>query len=145
MTQWERGGPSPEPGNAADLPPAGSTAAAVVEAEETVFSLIAARARSHSTAHLALTAVIGVLDAAAIAWAHPSFWPVAMLFAAAGAYGAWGLIDRAVAHRAAKGPSDAASTMGLRVLRESVALLGLVAVVAAVAGIFGASLGTWIS
>lgn len=111
--------------------------------EETIFSLLAARAQSHSRRHLALTAVVGLVDAVALAWAHPALWWVAAVLAAGGAYGAWGVADRAVTDRIAAGALHTPVTGLLRVLREVTALLGLIAILAAVGGIWDASLGGW--
>ena len=146
MDGWNRDDPSREPGSTLRLtaaPPA--TSAPRTEDDETVFTIIAARARSHEIAHLVLTAVIGFVDAAAIGWAHPTFWPVALLFAAAGAYGTWGLLDRAVSVRSRAGRDRGPGTDALRILRETVALLGIAAVVAAAGGLFATQFDGWIS
>ena len=145
MDGWDRDDPSPEPGGAHGLAAAPPATAPPADADETVFTIIAARARSHSPAHLVLTAAIGFIDAAAIAWAHPSWWAVALLFTAAGAYGTWGLLDRAVAFRVQSGHPSGAATHGLRIAREAVTLLGVVAFVAGVGGIFGKQFEGWIS
>lgn len=145
MDGWDRVDPSPEPGRARDLGSAHSPAPQAAEDDETVFTIIAERARGHSTSHLLLTAAIGFIDAVAIGWAHPTFWSVALLFAAAGAYGSWGLLDRAVSFRAESGRAHAPTTEGLRILRETVALLGLAAVVLAVGGMFATQFDGWIS
>ena len=85
MDGWDRDDPSPELGSARSLTAAPPAAAPMPGDGETVFTIIAERARGHSTSHLLLTAAIGFIDAAAIGWAHPSFWSLALLFAAAGA------------------------------------------------------------
>ena len=145
MDGWNRDDPSPELGSAQGLTHAPPDAAPRAEDDETVFTIIAARARNHTTSHLLLTAAIGFIDAAAIGWAHPTFWPVATLFAAAGAYGTWGLLDRAVAVRVETGLISGAATECLRIVREIVALLGLIAVVLALGGMFGTQFDGWIS
>ena len=116
-----------------------------VASDETVFSVIASRARSHSPAHLALTAVIGVIDAAALGSAHPGAWSVAAVFAAAGAYGLWGLLDRGLDLLVAAGKRDSPLTNLTRIVREMVAVLGFIAIVAAAAGLFGTTFNGWIS
>lgn len=145
MDTWDRDDPSPETGGAHTLAAPTPATAPLAEADETVFTIIAARARSHSPTHLILTATIGFIDAAAIAWAHPTWWAVALLFTAAGAYGTWGLLDRAVAFRIRSGRPRGAATGGLRIARETVALFGIAAVVAAVGGLFGTQFDGWIS
>ena len=111
--------------------------------EETIFSVLAARAQSQSRVHLAMTAVIGLVDAVALGWAHPALWSIAAVLAAGGAYGAWGLIDRVLAGRVAAGALDTPGTNALRILREVTALTGLLALLAAFGGIWDASLGGW--
>ena len=145
MDGWDRNDPSPEPGPARSLAQAPPAAAEPGEDGETIFTVIAGRARSHSAAHLVLTAAIGFVDAAAIAWAHPTAWWVALLFAAAGAYGSWGLLDRGVAFRVGKGHPGGPVTAGLRIARETMALLGMVAVIAGVGGFIGTQFDGWIS
>ena len=145
MDGWDRDDPASEAGRARSLMSARPGTAPLAEDDETVFTIIAERARGHSTSHLLLTAAIGFIDAASIGWAHPSFWSVALLFAAAGAYGSWGLLDRMVSVRAASGRAHGPATEGLRILRETVALLGLAAVVVAVGGMFATQFDGWIS
>ncbi len=115
------------------------------ESRETVFSVLAARARTHPRAHLALTTIIGAVDAIALGWAHPALWPLATLFGAVGAYGAWGLLDRLLADRRAPGatPFAPSHVSALRVVREMTAIVGVIAALAAVGGIWDASLGGW--
>jgi len=113
------------------------------DSHETVFSVLAARARSHSRTHLALTTLIGLADAAALAWAHPQLWSMAALFAAPGAYGAWGLVDRALSDRVAAGSFDTPMTNVLRIVRVVIGVAGTLAAIAAVGGIWDASLGGW--
>ena len=116
-----------------------------VSTEETVFSLLADRARGHSIGHLVLAAAVGVIDAVALVWSHPAAWALAALCAAAGAYGLWGLADRALTVRVEGGRQDSLLTSLIRVIREVTALVGFGAAIAAGAGLFGAALGTWIS
>ena len=144
MDGWDRNDPSPERASARTVTVAPAAGTSRVEDGETIFTIIAARARGHSISHLILTAAIGLIDAAAIAWAHPAFWPAALLLGAAGAYGAWGLLDRAVEYRSRNGLAGGATTMGVRVLREMVALVGVAAVIAAVGGLFATQFDGWI-
>ena len=145
MNGWDPNDPSPERGHARSLTAAPPATARLGEDDETVFTIIADRARSHSVAHLVQTAAIGFIDAAAIGWAHPAWWSVALLFAAAGAYGSWGLLDRAVACRVEGGHPGGSATATLRIARETIALLGIVAVIAAVGGMIGTQFDGWIS
>ncbi len=145
MDGWDRDNPSPEQGSTRTLIHAPPATGRLTEDDETVFTIIAARARNHSLPHLVLTAAIGFTDAAAIGWGHPGWWSVALLFAAAGAYGTWGLLDRWVSFRTETGHASGAATEALRIARESIALLGVVAVVAAVGGMVGTQFEGWIS
>jgi hypothetical protein len=128
-----------------DLEPVAVTPPPAVGSEETIFTMLAARARGHSVGHLALTATIGVVDAAALGWSHPGAWSVAAVFLAAGAYGFWGLIDRLLGVRVEAGLLEAPLTNAIRVLREVVALVGFIAVLAAAGGMFGTIFDGWIS
>jgi len=112
-------------------------------ADETVLSVLATRARSHSRLHLTATTLIGLADAAALAWAQPHLWPLAALFAAAGGYGAWGLVDRALSDRIAAGFLDTPTTKSLRLARVVIGVGGALAAIAATGGIWDASLGGW--
>lgn len=111
--------------------------------DETVLSVLATRARSHSRTHLALTATIGVADAVVLAWAHPQFWSIAALFATAGAYGAWGLVDRALSDRPGDGSFATPTTYVLRISRAIIGVAGILLAIAAVGGIWDAALGGW--
>jgi len=119
--------------------------AASVGPDESIFDLLSARARGHSRGHLALATIIGGVDAAALGWAHPTLWPLATLFAAAGAYGAWGLMDRALTDHAPdrSRPFRPAVAFAVRVTRDMLAIVGVMATVAALAGIWAATIGEW--
>src|SRR5688500_3191224 len=131
-----QGGTAPLLPGVEDRPPGqlpGEAAPAAPAAGETIFTLIADRARSHSTFHLALTAIVGIIDALAIGWARPTFWPVAALFAAMGAYGAWGYVDRAIVRMEQGQPSRGArfALSGLYGARVGTAVLGVIAAIVA--------------
>src|SRR5688572_23257845 len=64
--------------------PEAISALSEVDPEESVFAVLAARARTHSRLHLLATTIIGAVDAVALGVAHPALWPLATLFAAAG-------------------------------------------------------------
>ncbi len=110
---------------------------------ETVLSVLATRARSHSRTHLALAASIGVADAVVLGWAHPHFWPIAALFAAAGAYASWGLVDRALSDRPGGGPFATPTKYALRISRVITGVAGILLAIAALGGIWDAALGGW--
>ena len=76
-------------------PLAGGVAASqAVEPEETIFTVLAGRARTHASSHLWLTAAIGGIDAVALMIGRPTLWWVAAACAAVAAYAVWGLVDR---------------------------------------------------
>ena len=112
-------------------------------ADETVLSVLATRARSHSRTHLALAATIGFADAVVLAWAHPQFWSIAALFATAGAYASWGLIDRALSDRLGDGSFDTPTKYALRISRAVTGIAGVLLAIAALGGIWDAALGGW--
>ena len=99
------------------------------ESTETVFTVLAGQARSHSRAHLWITAIVGAVDAAWIFAVYPSLWWLASAFAAGGAYGLWGITDRAIA--------DGRGGRWSRVLRVARAGLALGGVIAAAAALYG--------
>jgi hypothetical protein len=73
----------------ASVSPAGSATP-----DETIFSVLAGRARTRARSHLWLTAGIGGIDAVALMIGRPSLWWLAAACGAVGAYGVWGLVDR---------------------------------------------------
>lgn len=111
--------------------------------DETVLSVLATRARSHSRTHLALAATIGIADAVVLGWAHPQFWSIAAFFAAAGAYASWGLVDRALSDRLGDGSFATPTTYALRISRAIIGVAGILLAIAAVGGIWDAALGGW--
>ena len=79
-------------------PVAGGIAASqAVEPDETIFSVLAGRARTRAPSHLRITAAIGGIDAVALMIARPALWWAAAACAAVAAYALWGLVDRALA------------------------------------------------
>ena len=66
------------------------------EPDESVHTVLAAQARSHTTGELWRT-VVGSATNAVLLWTQfPSFHWLAAAFAAVTAYGCWGLADRAI-------------------------------------------------
>ena len=112
---------------------------AIDEPAGNVFTVLATQARSHSRAHLWITAVVGTVDAAWLTVAHPSLWWLASAFAAGGAYGLWGITDRAIA-----GADVGNRTDTLRIVRLALAAGGAVAAAAAMYGLMAAAFRGWI-
>src|SRR5690348_12720199 len=92
---------------------AGSEVAIEAPANETVFTVLAGQVRTRSSAHLWMTAAIGVIDSVALGVAWPALWWVATGFVAVTAYAVWGLADRGL-ERALTGDSTAAETTAER-------------------------------
>jgi hypothetical protein len=116
---------------------------------ETVFTVLAGQVRTRSSAHLWMTAAIGVIDSVALGVAWPGLWWVATGFVAVTAYAAWGLADRGL-ERALGGNSAAAEAnierrpwlpIALRGAKGLALVVGIAAVLATVAGFLVGALG----
>jgi hypothetical protein len=103
------------------------------DGEETVFSVLAGRARTRASAHLWLTAGIGGVDAVALMATRPTLWWVAAGCATVSMYAIWGLADRALSHL----DENARRRWKPRVLRG----VRVLAVAAGVAGAVATALG----
>ena len=109
-------------------------------ADETIFSVLAGRARSRPLSHLWITAVVGGVDAIALAIARPGLWWIAAACAAVTGYATWGIADRAferldpIARKGVKG-------VALRIVRVLAVACGILGAVATVVGFLGASVG----
>ena len=116
---------------------------ALADANANVFSILAQRAASRSTAELWTTTLGGSINAAFIWMQHPSLHWLGAGCAAVAAYGIWGLADRAIETR----PAEREYGVGFALLRATRALsipAGIVAAVAAVGIFMAAALGGWI-
>lgn len=109
-------------------------------ADETVFSVLATRARSRAPAHLWITFAVGAIDAVALMAARPTLWWVAAAFAGVASYAAWGLADRALS---APGPVALRDSkwLGLQGVRGIAIVGGIAATAVTVFGFVGAALG----
>jgi hypothetical protein len=112
--------------------------------DATLLEVLAARARSSSARRLAVDCIVGAVIAAAVL-RRDSALKIVMTSAAVClvAYGAWGLVDRAVAMSATKTGTRAATA--LKVLRALIAVCGVLAAVGVLLGVWALALGTWIS
>ena len=127
----------------------GSGAAIEAAPDETVFTVLAGHARTRSSAHLWITAAIGIIDSVAVAVAWPALWWVATGFIAVTAYAVWGLADRRVADASLSEPADGAAPdearpwlpLALRILKGLALVGGTAAVLATVAGFLIGALG----
>ena len=110
--------------------------------DESLRSILAERARAASDGRLILDVAAGLLVVLALAIWHPRVWvaPLSMGVTLA-AYGAWGLVDREIAERAAVADSRLARV--LRILRGFAAIAGVLAAVVACFAILKIGLGEW--
>ena len=112
--------------------------------ESNVFRVLAAQARTRSLPQLWIAALGGAVDAGLLGWRHPMLTWLAAGCAAVAAYGAWGLLDRAVEARTTTEP--AASPEGLAQLgglRDLTAIAGTAAAIWAVLSFMAVALGNW--
>ena len=116
---------------------------ALVDANASVFSILAQRASSRSSAELWTTTLGGSLNATFIWMQHPSLHWLSAGCAAVAAYGIWGLADRAIETR----PVERGHRIGFALLRTTRALavpVGIVAAIAAMGSFMAVALGGWI-
>lgn len=66
-----------------------------------LFAILAARARRASDGVLAALTGIGVVAAIALIATRPAWWAFALPLVSAGAFGLWGILERATAERGA--------------------------------------------
>ena len=109
---------------------------------ETAYDLIAGWARRAPRKQLAVWAIGGTVDAAALALVVPGLWLLGTPFLAIAAIGAWGLATRRLEALAA-GPVPAPGRhRALRIVRAAAVLVGTVAAVAAFYGLMWLVFGT---
>lgn len=110
--------------------------------DENLRSILAERARAASDGRLILDVAAGLLVVLALAIWHPRVWvaPLSMGVTLV-AYGAWGLVDREIAERAAAG--DDRFVRALRVVRGFALVVGVLAAAVACFAILGIGLGEW--
>ncbi|HEX7122983.1 MAG TPA: hypothetical protein VF178_11475 [Gemmatimonadaceae bacterium] len=108
--------------------------------DQSLAALLAARARASSDRRLALHAGAGLVAAVAVLITRPPVWPsLALVAVAVGAYGAWGIADRELGERAARGTAP----WWLRAARDALAAIGLTAAIVGGLLFFFGALGTW--
>ena len=114
----------------------------VEDADSNVFRVLGAQARTRSIAQLSIAALGGVVDAGLLWWRHPMLGWLAAGCAAVAAYGAWGLLDRAIETRSAE-PDAPRETLALESVRDLVAVAGTAAALWAVLSFMAVALGNW--
>ncbi|MDQ3698540.1 MAG: hypothetical protein M3373_11040 [Gemmatimonadota bacterium] len=115
------------------------------DAEPTVYTLLAGQARRASTVTLAVAIALGAVDAATVAVAHPSAAWLGLPAIAVLSFGAWGLADRALYNNQWAPSWLGRRTLLLRSVRAAAPVIGTLAAVGTVLGLFSAMFGGWIS
>ncbi|HUF26109.1 MAG TPA: hypothetical protein VMM18_03915 [Gemmatimonadaceae bacterium] len=120
--------------------------------EPTLFAVLAGAARRRRDGELAIWAAGGVILAAGIAVTLPGRWLPVLIGICTSAFGLWGIVDRELAESCSGGeePSGATTPRAgrartLRVVRGTIAVIGIAAGALLLLGAFAAALGTWIS
>jgi hypothetical protein len=114
------------------------------EGHDNLFQVLSHRARTRTRPELWLTAVFGLLNALLLSWRYPAFSWVAAGCAATGAYGVWGLLDRAARTRMSTEEPCRATIQQLIGLRDLTAVAGTVAALWAVLALTATALGNWV-
>ena len=126
-----------------DVPQTTAPAPSVQEREENVFDVLARQARRRSTSELRTTAVGCAFNAMLLVVYHPSLTWLASAFAAASAYGVWGLSDRLRLIEEEKESPNRATLRFLRVMRLGASVGGSAAALWAAFRLMAAALGGW--
>lgn len=108
-----------------------------------LFAMLAGRARRASDGVLAVLAGIGGVAAVALVAVRPAWWAFALPLVSAGAFGLWGILERATAERGAQRSARYDRAMGA--VQWAVAALGTVCAIVTVFAVLGIMLGTIIS
>ena len=112
------------------------------EEENNVFRVLAAQARTRSIAQLWVVVLGGAVDAGLFWWRHPMLTWLGAGCAAVAAYGAWGLLDRAIETRSIE-PNAPRETLTFEGLRDLAAIAGTAAALWAVLSFMAVALGNW--
>lgn len=115
----------------------------VEDEESNVFRVLGAQARTRSVAQLWVAALGGAVDAGLLWWRHPMLGWLAAGGAAVAAYGAWGLLDRAIERRTADSAAQHEAVARLGGLRDLTAIAGTAAALWAVLSFMAVALGNW--
>ena len=91
---------------------------------QTVFGVLADRARGHSRGFLAAQAGITTCVAAALFWLAAAWWPLSSLLLAVGFYSVWGVLDS----------REQVPTPSIRRMQRALAIIATLACIAAVVG-----------
>jgi hypothetical protein len=108
-----------------------------------LFAMLAGKARRSSDAVLALLAGAGGIAAVALVATRPAWWAFALPLVSAGAFGIWGILERATAERAT--PRSAGYDRVVGATQWIAAAIGAVFAIVAVFAALGFFLGRMIS
>ena len=108
-----------------------------------LFAMLAGKARRSSDGVLALLAGVGGIAAVALVATRPAWWAFALPLVSAGAFGIWGILERATAERAT--PRGAGYDRTVGAAQWIVAVIGTVCAIVTVFAVLGFFLGTIIS
>jgi len=116
--------------------------AAQLQISDNLFAVLAQRASERSPVELWTTAIGGAVNAAVVLAHHPRLHWLGAGFAAAAAYGIWGLANRAIVTRGTLLTRNKLDL--LRGLRGMMIPIGVVSAIAAVGSFMAVALGGWI-
>jgi hypothetical protein len=108
-----------------------------------LFAMLAGKARRSSDAVLASLAGVGGLSAVALFATRPAWWAFALPLVSAGAFGVWGILERATAERVT--PRGARYDRAMGVAQWVAAAIGTVCAIVTVFAVLGLLLGRIIS
>jgi hypothetical protein len=109
----------------------------------TLYAMLAARARRASDTALAGLAGVGGIAAVALLAARPGWWAFALPLVSAGAFGAWGILERERAERGAGRSARYDRVVGAT--QWLAVAIGTVGAIVTVFAVLGVLLGTIIS
>ena len=108
-----------------------------------LFAMLAVKARRASDAALASLAAVGGVAAVALVAIRPTWWAFALPLVSAGAFGLWGILERATAERGA--PRSAGYDRAMNAAQWLAAAIGTACAIVTVFAVLGFFLGTIIS
>ena len=108
-----------------------------------LFAMLAGNARRASDAVLASLAGVGSVSAVALIASRPTWWAFALPLVSAGAFGVWGILERATTER--ETPRSAGYDRAVGAGQWIVAAIGTVCAIITVFAVLGLFLGRLIS
>jgi hypothetical protein len=108
-----------------------------------LFAILACKGRRAPDAVLAVLAAVGGLSAVALIATRPAWWAFALPLVSAGAFGVWGILERATAERVT--PRGARYDRAMGVAQWVAAAIGTMCAIVTVFAVLGLLLGRIIS